>query len=126
MSYTKQHNGHNGDVQFFSVDTLPRSAKKVMNQPVALGEQHDHAHIITGDCELFQDDDQVFYVKTGVGKSFAQHTFQSLLSNDIYSRQEAIEVADHLPKELLPNTIYKIGIHQKYNPYSKVWEKTID
>ena len=126
MSYTKKHNGHNGDVQFFSIDNLPTTAKKVMNQPVALGELHDHAHVITGDCELFQDEENVFYVKTGAGKSFAQHTFQSLLQNDTYSRQEAIEVADHLPKELLPNTVYKIGIHQKYNPYEKVWEKTVD
>ena len=124
--YTKKHNGHNGDVQFFSIDQLPSGVKKVMNQPLALGEQHDHAHVVTGDCELFQDDEQNFYVKTGAGKSFAQHTFQSLLRNDTYSRQEPIEVADHLPVELLPDTVYKIGIHQKYDPFLKVWEKTVD
>lgn len=126
MKYTNKHNGHGGDVQCFSIDTLPKTAKKVNQQPLALGESHNHAHIVTGDCELFQDDEQVFYVKTGSGKSWLQHTFESQITQETYNSQEPVEIADHLPDELLPNTIYKIGIHRKYNPYQKIWEKTRD
>jgi ATP-dependent protease HslVU (ClpYQ) peptidase subunit len=125
MKYTNKHNGHNGDVQFFSIDKLPDNIKKVENCPVALGESHNHAHIVTGDCELYQDEES-FYVKTGKGKSFAQHTFESLLTKETYTKEETVEVADHLPKELLPNTIYKIGIHKKYNPYQKIWDRVKD
>ena len=126
MNYTKKHNGHAGDTQYFSIDKLPETAKKVAQQPIALGEQHNHAHIITGDCELFQDDENVFYVKTGKGKTLAQHTFESMITNDTYNKQETIEIADHNPCELLPNTIYRVGIHKKYNPYQKIWEKVRD
>ena len=123
--YTKKHNGHNGDVQYFSIKSLPKNAKKINQKPVALGELHNHAHIVTGDCELYEDD-EALYVKTGNGKSWVQHTFESLLTQETYTKQFPVEVADHMPKELLPNTVYKIGIHQKYNPYQKVWEKTVD
>lgn len=126
MKYTNKHNGHNGDVQYFSIDILPEVVKKVKQQPVAFGETHNHAHIITGDCELFQDDSSIFYVKTGPGKSWVQHTFENLITQETYNKQEPVEIADHLPKELLPNTVYKIGIHRKYNPYQKIWEKTRD
>ena len=125
MKYTGKHNGHNGDVQFFSIDILPEQANRVNNQPIALGETHNHAHIATGDCKLYNDG-EFFYVKTGVGKSFVQHTFESLLTQETYQKKEAVEIADHLPKELLPNTIYKVGIHKKYDPFQKIWEKVTD
>lgn len=127
MNYTNVHNGHAGDVQCFSIKKLPSTAKKINQQPLALGENHDHAHIVTGDCELFVDNnDNSFYVKTGAGKSLLQHTFESAIKNDTYCSQESVEVADHQPCELMPNTVYKIGIHRKYNPYQKIWKKVQD
>ena len=126
MNYSNVHNGHAGDVQCFSIKELPSTAKKINQQPLALGENHNHAHIVTGDCELFIDDDNTFYVKTGAGKSLLQHTFESMIKTDTYNSQEPVEIADHLPCELIPDTIYKIGIHQKYNPYQQIWEKVRD
>lgn len=126
MNYTNVHNGHAGDVQCFSIEKLPSTAKKINQQPLAIGESHDHAHIATGDCELYMDDTNTFYLKTGKGKSLLQHTFESIIKNDTYNSQEPVEIADHNPCELLPNTTYKIGIHRKYNPYAKIWEKVID
>lgn len=126
MSYSNVHNGHAGDVQCFSIVKLPSTAKKITQQPLALGESHNHAHIVTGDCELFIDDENIFYVKTGAGKSLLQHTFESMIKSDTYNSQEPVEIADHLPCELMPDTIYQIGIHRKYNPFQKIWEKVVD
>lgn len=125
MNYTNRHNGHGGDVQLFSVDKLPSGAKLIVNRPIALGEKNNHAHIITGDCELYEDEN-VLYVKTGKGKSWLQHTFLSQIVPETFSTQEPVVVADHKPVELMPETIYKIGIQQKYDPYEKIWTKVVD
>jgi hypothetical protein len=125
MKYTNKHNGHGGDVQLFSIDKLPVNAKRIPQKPIALGESHDHAHIVTGDCELFEESGEL-YVKTGKGKSWLQHTFESLIKQETYNSQEPVEVADHTPVELMPETIYKIGIQQKYNPYEKIWTEVVD
>lgn len=126
MNYTNEHNGHAGDTQYFSIDNLPKNAKKVKKQPIAFGESHNHAHIITGDYELFQDEKNIFYIKTGPGKTLAQHTFESMITNETYDSQELVTVADHLPCELLPKKIYRVGIHRKYEPYKKIWEQVRD
>jgi len=126
MKYTGKHSGHTGDVELFSIDTLPENVKRINNQPVALGEKSDHAHIITGDVELFQDDKGDFYAKTGKGKAWSQHTFYSKITDSMYDATEPVEVADHLPCELLPETIYHIGIQKQFDPYEKVWNKVRD
>jgi hypothetical protein len=126
MKYTNKSNGHTGDVELFSIDTLPSTAKKITNTPVAYGETSGHIHVITGDVELFQDEKGDYFAKTGKGKSWSQHTLQSGFKDSMYNSQEPITVADHLPCELLPETIYHIGIQKQYDPYEKVWDKVID
>lgn len=38
-----------GDVIAHTVDKLPEGAVRTENKPVALGEIHGHAHVVTGD-----------------------------------------------------------------------------
>lgn len=117
--------GHQGDVQFVSVQDLPTTSKKIEKQPVALGEHSGHQHVITGDYDLYQEEN-FLYADIKEGGAILQHIHESNFKN--FDTQEVISKADHHPitKSLKPNTIYKIGIHKKYNPFLKVWEQVID
>jgi hypothetical protein len=125
MKYTNKSNGHVGDVQYFSIDKLPNGAKKVENQPVAFGEKSGHIHINTGDCELYELNNE-FYLVVGPDGALSQHIHQSNMRADTYTKNVPAEKADHNPGILSPNTIYKIGIHKRKKHFSKVWEKVID
>lgn len=125
MEFTNKHNGHVGDVQMFSIDKLPEGAKKIKNQPVAFGEKSGHIHINTGNCELFELDGE-YFLTTGNDGAYAQHIHQSKLTKETYTTNAPLKKADHNPAKLLPNTIYKIGIHKRKKHFSKVWEKVTD
>ena len=51
--------GHQGDVQFAAIDSIPTGAKKVKNKPIALGEHSGHMHVLTGDVEMFEIDGRI-------------------------------------------------------------------
>lgn len=112
-----------GDVQIIT-SKLPRSAKKVEKKPIALGEVSGHQHVVTGDYELFEDEKSNIYVVVGEKGAMLQHIHQSFFKG--YDVKETLPVADHKAIELLPNTTYLTGIHKRYDPFKKVWERVID
>lgn len=120
----KQIKGHQGDVGFKTVKSLPKGAKKIANKPIALGEHSGHMHIVTGDVEMFEHDGKVF---AAVGRDGArlQHIHESRLTKGALSSTREIEKADH-HSHLLPEGVYEFWIQNSYNPYSKLMEKVID
>jgi hypothetical protein len=121
MKSTNQK-GHQGDVQFRTT-TLPVGAIKVKQKPIALGEHSGHMHVVTGDVELYEFEGKTFAV-VGNDDAFLQHVHESNFKNR-YGLKKPIGKADHKPIKLNPG-VYEFGIHKKYNPFSKVWEKVID
>ena len=122
---TKKDFIHTGDVQ--AVETmLPKKAKLISKKPVAYGEKSGHLHVITGDYEMFEDEKQEVYVKIGNKGAWSQHVHETIWKNANYDTLETLQKADHNPARLLPNKVYKIGIHKAYEPYKKIMEKVID
>jgi hypothetical protein len=119
----KKQQGHAGDVQFKQIASLPKSAKQIANTPIAYGEKSGHVHVVTGDVELFELDGKMF---AAVGKDGAvlQHLHESVFKNR-YEAKEPLQKADHNPIKLGEGT-YEFGIHKKYNPFSKVFERVLD
>lgn len=120
----KKHFVHGGDVQAIS-STLPSTAKKVPNKPVAYGEKSGHLHVITGDVELFEDANGNMYACVGGEGATLQHTHESIFDNN-FSSQRVYQKADHKPVKLNSNTTYRISIHKKYNPLKQFWENVKD
>lgn len=114
---------HGGDVQVVST-TLPSTAKKIEHTPLAYGEKSGHIHVATGDVTMFQDGND-YYLAVGSDGAMLQHVHQSNFNND-YSTKNVISKADHNVTPLKPNTTYKVGIHKRYNPFQKVWDKARD
>jgi len=115
-----------GDVQVIET-ILPETAKIINKQPIAYGEKSGHIHVITGDYEMLEDG-SFKYVKVGPKGAFSQHVHQTIWDKNIagYDTQELLQQADHKPAKLLPNKVYKIGIHQVYDPYLDIKNKVID
>ena len=117
---------HTGDVQAVE-SALPKTAKSIEKKPVAYGEKSGHLHVITGDYEMFEDEKtKDVFVKIGPGGAWSQHVHEKIWKKANYDTPEILEKADHKPAKLLPNKVYRVGIHQAYDPYTKIKERVID
>jgi hypothetical protein len=125
MKVNGNYNFHGGDVQGFSIDSLPPMAKRIKQQPLAYGETSGHCHILTGDVELFEHGGKTFAV-VGKDGAFHQHIKESSITPKTYKINKNISNADHTKDCKIAPGVYAIGIHQKYNPFSKVFEKVLD
>lgn len=115
--------GHQGDVQF-KATKLPKDAVKIAQKPIALGEHSGHCHIVTGDVELFEHDGKIFAC-VGNDGAILQHVHESYFKGN-YAIKSVLPKADHNAVKLNPNETYEFGIHKKYSPFSKTFEKVID
>lgn len=115
---------HQGDVIGCSIKSIPASAKKVENKPIALGEHSGHMHILTGDVEMFEVDGRII-AAVGSDGARLQHIHESNFNSKLWKNTEEIKVADH-NSHLLPEGVYEFWIQNAYNPYSKIMEKVID
>ena len=124
---TKTLKGHQGDVQFRQIATIPSTAKQVKNQPVAYGEHSGHQHCLTGDVALFMAEDGTFFAAVGSDGATLQHIHESsIFNNEIaWNSTKELPIADHAPLHI-PSGNYEIWIQNSYNPYSRLMEKVID
>jgi len=116
--------GHQGDVQFASIDSIPPNAKKVSNKPIALGEHSGHMHVLTGDVQMFEVDGRII---CAVGEDGArlQHVRESDFTKASWTKKEEITKADHYSHEF-PAGNYEFWIQNSHNPYTKMMDKVID
>lgn len=116
--------GHQGDVQFAQIASIPAKATKIQNRPIAYGEHSGHQHVLTGDVQLFELDGRI-YAAVGIDGARLQHCHESNFTDKCWTTTEEIAVADH-KSHLLPEGIYEFFIQNSFNPYSKLMEKVVD
>lgn len=116
--------GHQGDVQFKSIASVPAGAKKVSNRPIAYGEHSGHQHVLTGDVEMFEFEGRLI-ASVGADGARLQHCHESNFTSACWTSTKEVQKADH-ESHLLPEGIYDFYIQNAYNPYSKLMEKVID
>lgn len=116
--------GHQGDVQFKAIESIPSSAKKISNRPIAYGEHSGHQHVLTGDVQMFEYEDRMI-AAVGSDGARLQHCHESNFRAECWNSTQEIAVADH-KSYLLPPGNYEFYIQNAYNPYSKIMEKVID
>lgn len=116
--------GHQGDVQFKSINSLPAGAKRIENTSLAYGEHSGHQHVLTGDVQLFEFEGR-FIAAVGSDGARLQHIHESNFTAKAWKSTEELPIADH-GSHLLPEGIYEFYIQNSYNPYSKLMEKVVD
>lgn len=124
MKFTEKFKAHQGDVQLFSIEKIPATAKKIAKTFFAKSEKSGHAHALCGDYELFETEGG-HVVKVGTDGATLNHTGYANLTPEYWDKNQVMPVADHKPTKL-PAGTYFIGIQRRKKPFSKVWEKVLD
>lgn len=116
--------GHQGDVQFKMIESIPQNAKRIENMPLAYGEISGHIHVLTGDVEMFETDNRRFAVIKGDGARL-QHIHESNLKSEYLTEVRELPKMDH-NSILLPHGIYEFGIQKQYDPYEDIFMRVVD
>lgn len=116
--------GHQGDVQFSSIKSIPSKAVPVQNKPIALGEHSGHMHVLTGDVQMFECEGRIVCT-VGPDGARLQHVHESNFTESAWASTKEITKADH-NSHMLPAGNYEFFIQNSYNPYSKLMERVID
>lgn len=128
MKFTNT-NFHSGDVQGFSIQSLPSGLTKVtsvQDKIIARGETSGHAHILTGDVELFKDKEGNIFAAVGKDGAFAQHYKESMITEKTFVVGKNISNCDHTKECFIPEGFYAIGIDRQYDPHAELWKRNLD
>lgn len=124
MNFNNQFAFHQGDVQGYSLDSVPENARPVKKQFIAKSEKSGHAHALCGDYEMYEVENG-HVVKVGSDGATLNHTGVQNLTEEYWDKNEALQVADHNPTSI-PQGIYFIGIQRKADPFAGVFKRVID
>ena len=116
--------GHQGDVEFKMIDSIPITAKRTDNTPLAYGEVSGHVHVLTGEVECFEDNGRRFARIKGDGARL-QHIHESNLKSEFLIETKELPAMDH-KSILLPPGIYEFGIQKQYDPFEEVFKQVQD
>ena len=119
-----QITGHQGDVGFRSIKTLPENAVKIPNKPLALGEHSGHMHVLTGDVQLFEVDGRII-AAVGSDGARLQHVHESNIEEKDWTSAKELQKADH-GSHFLPEGVYETWVQNAYNPFHKAFERVED
>lgn len=126
MKFTNRFKGHQGDVQIYSIESLPTGAKAVKNNLIAKSERSGHCHVLCGDYEMFEvEGKEGFYVNVKGELAVMNHTRFDTLTEQTMASPTETPIADHKPT-IVPKGLYYVGIQRRVNPFKKVWEQVKD
>ena len=118
-----------GDVQGYSIQSLPSGLTKITSvkeKIIARGETSGHAHIITGDVELFKDKEGNVFAAVGKDGAYHQHYKESMITEKTFSIKKNISNCDHTKDCFIPEGVYAIGIDRQYDPHAELWTRNLD
>ncbi len=124
MKVTKQV-AHQGDTQFFAIDALPKSAKKVEKQYIAASERSGSFHALFGDYDMYEVEDG--FVIDAKEECILNHSLEQELKGTGVTMNEAKVLAkkDHR-HTVLPKGLYVVGIQNRFDPMENIKKRVID
>ena len=99
---------------------MKRDMTKKESRIIARGEVSGHSHIITGECEITEEEGRVI-IKAG--KNCA---IKHLLEQPFVSEGVEAWTKEHKDIPLTAGESYEYIQQQEYNPYEKLIQKVID
>lgn len=114
--------GHQGDTQWYSLDSIPQNAKKVDKQFIAASERSGSFHALFGNYDMYEVED-----------GFVLDVHEECILNHSLERDLGITMdeAKILPKKdhrhsILPKGKFFVGIQQRFDPLSNTKKRVID
>jgi hypothetical protein len=126
LKFNNKFNAHQGDIEIFSINSLPDGIKKIDKTFIAKSEKSGHCHAMCGDYELYElADNNGFVIEVGTDGCTLNHTRVENLTPKYWNKNQITEIADHKPT-ILEKGLYFIGIQKRKKHFSKLWEKVKD
>jgi hypothetical protein len=122
IKITKQV-GHQGDTQWYSINSVPENAKLINKQFIAASEKSGNVHALTGEYEMYEVEDG--FIIDAKGDCMLNHTMESALNEKTWNEPKELPVRDHR-SSVIKKGLYFVGIQRKFNPLSKIMEKVRD
>lgn len=120
---------HGGDVQGHGIYGLPEGLTKVTSiseRIIARGETSGHAHILTGDVEIFKDKEGRLFAAVGKDGAYHQHYKEKMIVEKTFKAKKNISNCDHTKECFIPEGYYALGLDRQYDPHEEVWKKNVD
>ena len=120
---------HGGDVQGHGISQLPEGLRKVTTiegKIIARGETSGHAHVLTGDVEIFEDSSGRKFAAVGKDGAYHQHYKESMITDKTFGIKKNISNCDHTKECFIPEGYYALGLDRQYDPHSEVWVRNQD
>ena len=121
----KKQLGHQGDTQWFSIDTIPSTAKLIDKKFIAASERSGSFHALFGDYDMYSIDGG--FVIDAKDECVLNHSLQSELdkvNNDLGS-VKILPKKDHR-HAIIPKGKYLVGIQNRFDPMENVKKLVID
>jgi hypothetical protein len=115
--------GHQGDTQWFAIDSIPSNAKKISKQFIAASEKSGNVHALSGNYEMYEQEDG--FIIDVLEDSMLNHTMISELNETTWKTPKVLPERDHRPS-VIKKGLYFVGIQRRYNPLGKFMEKVKD
>jgi hypothetical protein len=122
-------NFHGGDVQGYGIESLPKGLTPITKKEdkiIARGETSGHAHILTGDVDLFKDKEGRVFAAVGKDGAYHQHYKEAQITDKTFKEKRNISNCDHVKDCFIPQGFYALGLDRQYDPHDEVWRKNID
>jgi hypothetical protein len=115
--------GHQGDTQWYRIDRIPETAKRVEKQFIAKSERTGNVHALSGKYTMYEHEDG--YVIDVLEDCVLNHTEINLLNGETWDVPVVLPKRDHNPSTI-EKGVYYVGIQRSFNPLSKSMEKVRD
>jgi len=116
---------HQGDCQFFQIESLPKGLKKVEKQFIAASERSGSFHALFGNYDMYEAEDG--FILDCKEDCILNHSLESLLKGTGVTLNEAkvLPKKDHR-HSIVPKGIHFVGIQQRFDPLAGMKEKVKD
>ena len=116
---------HQGDTQWFELESLPTNLKKIKKQFVAASERSGSFHALFGNYDLYEAENG--FVVDAKEDCIINHSLKEVLEGTGVSLDDAkiIQKKDHR-HSVLTKGFHYIGIQQKFDPLLGIKTKVKD
>lgn len=114
---------HQGDCQFYLIDDVPTSAKKVEKQFIAASERSGSFHALFGNYDQYEVEEG--FVIDAKEDCILNHSLQSNLNGISMDDVRELPKKDHR-HSVVKKGIYYVGIQQRFDPLAGIKKRVID
>lgn len=113
------------DTQWYSINEIPKEAKKTKKQFIAASERSGSFHALFGDYDIYEIDEG--FVIDAKEECILNHSLQQELDkiNNNLDNAKILPKKDHR-HSIIPKGKYIVGIQQRFDPMENIKKRVID